>query len=385
MVWAEHVSLIGNPEGVAATLGWPLTTLEAIAADLQTSPRVWGEQDRQGAWDSNDEAVPSGLPHYELRTVIVRGKSRLIHVPQFPVKVIQIQIRELLRYPAEELLHDSCHGYRVGRSARTNATPHSGRLHLQKFDIADFFPSTTHAMVMNMLEDLGFDAESSRLLADLSTLRDSLPMGSPSSPVISNLMLASFDEELASEASRVGVTYTRYADDMTLSSDKPFNMSRVVQDLTTDRGYRLSQRKSVSSRRGQATTVTGLVVWDGPPRLPKRFRSRLQTELHYIELHGIEQHALREYSWSWIDADANPEKHIGMTRAHVRGKILYALSVQRAWTERQLSKRPRASKELMGTVQSRAETRAKRLEFLRHQAASIRARSEPRPEVWNAS
>lgn len=383
MVWAEHVSHVGNLEGLATTLGWPLDHLLQLAAELQSNPQVLDE-DR-----SDDEAsLESGGArriHYHQRIISIRGKARSIDIPLGDVLAVQKQIRELLQYPCEELLDGSCHGYRPGRSTLTNAQPHVGHRRLQKLDVERFFPSTRFEMVAQMFRGLGFDEPSSLLLSGLCTVHDGLPLGSPTSPAISNLMLSDFDREMADEARRLGLAYTRYADDITLSSNSDFDLTSEVRLRLQRFGYTLAESKTLLQKRGQPAKVTGLVVWDGEkPRLPQKFRSRLATELHYIERYGFDQHAFREYDWSWIDADLNPEKHLHTTAEHLRGRILYALSIQRDWTIVELNKHPKARHFLFGSQRSREKRQAERVAYMRKLAQDIRRRVEPRAPRWEA-
>src|SRR5207253_493823 len=61
------------------------------------------------------------------------------------------------------------------------------------------------------------------VIAQIACHENALPQGSPCSPVISNLIAHVLDTHLVRLASRVGCTYSRYADDLTFSTNKkPF-------------------------------------------------------------------------------------------------------------------------------------------------------------------
>lgn len=375
MTWAEHVARIGTIAGVSTKLGHDPRYLGRRADRLRTSPVILGQAEWYGEPDE-DGIFRVPLPDYDSRTVKVHGKVRNLLVPIADLGLIQAGIRDLLGPAAEELLRPACHGYRPAHSTVSNAATHCGATRVQKLDIQDFFGSTTPSMVVDMFEQIGFDAGSARLLTGLATVNDALPLGSPCSPVISNLILAAFDEEVECVAADQGVAYTRYADDMTFSANTDFDLAEAVGGLLAARGYQLSPKKAVTAIRGQNLTVTGLVIWDGrSPRLPKSFRRRLETELYFISRYGLEDHAFREYSWDWIDADEEPERHVEYTAIHLRGKVRYALGVQRGWMKGLLRRYPEATRLVIGEATDAEDRRGARIAFMQQLARNVRART----------
>ena len=59
------------------------------------------------------------------------------------------------------------------------------------------------------------------MLAQIACYNNSLPQGSPCSPAFSNLIGHILDIQLLRIAKEEGCTYTRYADDLTFSTNKP--------------------------------------------------------------------------------------------------------------------------------------------------------------------
>ncbi|MCP6612430.1 reverse transcriptase domain-containing protein, partial [Klebsiella pneumoniae] len=68
--------------------------------------------------------------------------------------------------------------------------------------------------------NFSLNTELSTLIAKIACHQDKLPQGSPCSPVITNLILVSLDRRLSNLCNSVGCTYTRYADDITISTNK---------------------------------------------------------------------------------------------------------------------------------------------------------------------
>lgn len=111
-----------------------------------------------------------------------------------------------------------------------------------KLDYHNFFGSTTPEFVINMLSQIfpynellksqrGKDALDKAL--SLCFLNDGLPQGTPISPTITNLMMIPIDHAIAKYAREHSphLTYTRYADDILLSSDLKFSWNNVQNDI----------------------------------------------------------------------------------------------------------------------------------------------------------
>ena len=179
--------------------------------------------------------------------------------------------------------------FRKGRSIRDNAEPHSGKPIVVNIDISSFFPSTSYVSIVRACRTLA-DGQLSpgaiRLVADICTYDGGLPIGAPTSPAIANVILRQVDAALTTAAARHGVTYTRYADDLTFSGDEAaLRLIPFARRLLKELGYELDRRKTNIYRRGRRQIVTGLVVNERAD-LPRRTRRRLRAALHRREQGG---------------------------------------------------------------------------------------------------
>lgn len=304
---------------------------------------------------------------YTVKSVQIRGKTRQLEIPKEPLKAAQQRIAFML-FPASQDLHYSCSGYRNGSSTLSNATPHAGKAWVQKMDIKDFFANTRTQTVKDMFQGLGIAADPSQDLTQLVCLKNRLPLGAPTSPIVSNLILAEFDKTVHDHCYAQGVAYTRYADDMTFSADSEFDVTGFVSDSLSSYGYKLNTQKTLIRKKGQPLKVTGLSVQDRMPRLPKQWKRRLRQDMHYIEKFGLRQHALRRY-----DSDDNEDHQVDQILRHLQGKVRYAHSIEREWIKSLLNTHPRAAKELQ-PARSNPSYRAAYALLL---AERIRGRSEP--------
>ena len=132
---------------------------------------------------------------------------------------MQCRIRALL----DELYRPSsrAHGFIKGRSVRTNAVPHVGKRLILNVDIQDFFETVTFPRVRGRLMAPPYDIPNAvaTAIARLCTVNGSLPIGAPSSPVLAN-MICSRRTGPARLARDMGCFYTRYADDITISTER---------------------------------------------------------------------------------------------------------------------------------------------------------------------
>ena len=216
------------------------------------------------------------------------GGMRLISSPCDELKKMQRLINRRLLEGIQS--HFSCCGFEPGESIVYNAEPHQGKKVVIKVDIRDFFASTGSERVYNFFRKLGWNEEVSELLTQLTTYKESLPQGAPTSPKLSNLVNYRLDSRLSAFTTSIGGDYTRYADDITvsLSEDEAFRISHVlsfIRKLLVETGYRPNKRKIRVLRSHQQQKVTGLVV-NQKVQLPRNTRKWLRAVRHRQETTG---------------------------------------------------------------------------------------------------
>jgi len=190
--------------------------------------------------------------------------------------------------------HPAAFGYIKGKSTRSNARMHIGARRLLSADIKDFFPSITAARVESALETAGINQAVAGDLARFLTISGSLPLGLNSSPLIANLVATPLDNDLSEYASSLGLVYSRYADDVTLSGDRDLPDQDALEKIFNRHFFRINKAKFRTSTAGQKHYVTGLSVADKvAPHAPRSMKRRLRQELYFIEKHGFSDHIAR--------------------------------------------------------------------------------------------
>lgn len=200
------------------------------------------------------------------------GGVRIIEAPNERLKYIQKKLANALYrfyYDTNDLNNNVIHGFTRGRSIYTNAEAHAGRKYIIKIDIKDFFHSIHFGRVRGYFEKNKYfelPREVATVIAQLTCYQGRLPQGAPTSPIISNLIASILDYRILKIAARYKLHYTRYADDLTFST----NNSSIVEDyeefiekvshILEQSGFSINDDKTVISYRYSRQQVTGLIT-----------------------------------------------------------------------------------------------------------------------------
>jgi len=248
----------------------------------------------------------STTTHYRRFTIAKRaGGERLISAPRARLKRVQHWILEHILQPIT--LAPPAHGFVRGRSTVTNAAPHVGAEIVVNVDLKDFFPTVTYRRVKGLFVKLGYSEEIAIVLGLLCTEPDiaetqldgityyvargerRLPQGAPTSPAITNALCRRLDRRLAGYAARHALTYTRYADDLTLSTHDPDakigSLLAFLRKLVAAEGFAIHPDKIHVARSGRRQEVTGVVVNDKPAIVRAELR-RFRAFLYQLEKDG---------------------------------------------------------------------------------------------------
>ncbi|MEM9070125.1 MAG: reverse transcriptase family protein, partial [Myxococcota bacterium] len=283
--WRFGVPAIGTPTELATAMGISITKLR------------WLTFHRRAA----------ALVHYNRYSVPKKtGGERNISAPKADLARAQEWI--LVKILGGIPLHENAHGFVPGRSVKTNAAPHVGKKVVVNLDLKDFFPSVTFRRVKGLFhKGLGYPEPVAVVLALLCTeppraaleldgkvyhvaLGDRvLPQGACTSPAITNLLCRNLDRRLTAMATKLGFAYTRYADDLTFSSDqtKVGKLLHIVREVVEGEGFVVNEDKTRVMRKGRAQEVTGVTV-NAKLGLTRKERRRLRAILHNAKKHGLE-------------------------------------------------------------------------------------------------
>jgi hypothetical protein len=241
-----------------------------IALAMGVSPRVLG--------------MLAHRPERHYRAFQVRkasGGVREIRSPRTYMKVTQYFV---LDYLLQRLrVHPAATAYSPGCSIKRNAEHHVGKRYVANIDVSDFFGSLRPSLIVAELLAAGLKEGTADFVARVSCYGGGLPQGAPTSAALSNICMYSFDSAVYQVAVDHGVTYTRYADDITFSSDHQAAIRHCIDFARRElmrRGLSLNEQKSRMFGPASRQVVTGLVVNDHP-QPSRRERRRLRATLHH--------------------------------------------------------------------------------------------------------
>ncbi len=219
------------------------------------------------------------------------GGTRLISSPTRSLKYVLIKFSDILTelYNEGNVNNKIAHGFVQHKSIITNAKAHFGHKYLLNLDLVDFFPSITFSRVRGLfMKGLGVGYEAANIMAMLTCYNGCLPQGSPCSPIISNMICRNLDKSLNAFSKKHRIKITRYADDITVSSNDSFTFSKVFNqeelasefvDLIESNGFKINDEKTRVSYPSNKKEVTGLVI-NRKINVPRRFVRELRAILH---------------------------------------------------------------------------------------------------------
>lgn len=311
--WSPGCGPSMRPIGRAADWKLPeLTNFDSLAEWLDISPaRLGWLADSHG----RERGLRESLRRYHYRVHCKRsGGIRIIEAPKALLRRLQRKILKQIIQPIP--CHEAAHGFEPGRSTKTCAAPHVGRSVVLTMDLKDFFLSVPTSHVFGLFKTVGYPPVVAVSLTALCTNRTPddvvsaargnakrrlylaepreevengpdqrceashealqattalyrswhLPQGAPTSPSLANRCFYTVDQSIGDYCRAAGVTYTRYADDLTFSSSQvdwtrsSQRFANQIAAILLRFGYRTHHRKTRIRSSSQRQTVTGVVV-----------------------------------------------------------------------------------------------------------------------------
>lgn len=213
------------------------------------------------------------------------GGERTICQPSRKLKGLQSWI--LVTILNKIQVSSSCKGFRKGSSTLENATPHIGANTVLNLDLQDFFPTVTDIQVFNIFKTIGYNNLISTVFTNICTYEGKLPQGSPCSPYLANLSAWALDLRIQGYVGKRGISYTRYADDLSFSGLNPSKVVKIIPMIKTiidDENFTVNHKKTRVSSSGRAKTVTGLVINEESVGVGKRKYKDLRAKIHHLTL-----------------------------------------------------------------------------------------------------
>jgi RNA-directed DNA polymerase len=266
------------------------------------------------------------------------GGTRRISAPKLGLYQVQSRLNAILQdcYRPRQ----AAQGFVRGRNVRSNADPHVNRRFVLNVDLADFFPSIHLGRVRGLFLSPPFECTPpvATVLAQICCSAGSLPIGAPTSPVIANMICRRMDRELENLARERGCHYSRYADDLTISTDRttfPLSLADVIEGgqvvlgndligVIQGNGFSNNPAKTRLQTHHDRQVVTGVIV-NRRANVDRRYIRRIRAMIHAWHTFGPE--AAQNYVPKWDRKDRYPGAAPSFQRI-LRGRIAYLAMIR---------------------------------------------------------
>ncbi len=267
------------------------------------------------------------------------GGTREITAPRSSLYVLQHRLSIALQSVYQP--KPSVHGFVRGRSVVTNAAQHLRKRWVLNVDLQDFYPSLNYGRVRGVLMAGPFNCapEAATVMAQIACVDGVLPTGGPTSPVFSNMICMRLDGRLMRLARSHQCWYTRYADDLTVSSrQRSFPeelasrdpdavrtiLGEEIRTAIEENGFSVNDNKTRLQTTDVRQAVTGVTV-NEKLNVDRRYIRLIRAMLHSIETLGFEgaqaklEQVYAKDRWN----DATPD-----LRQVIHGKLAYLQMVR---------------------------------------------------------
>ena len=226
--------------------------------------------------------IPEDNKYIDFEIPKKNGGKRIIKTPTEKLKHLQRRLADLLNECFEQIGKESnkkslSHGFRKKHSIVTNAKNHKNKRYVFNVDLKDFFPSINFGRVRGFFiknHNFRLDPKIATVIAQIACHNNELPQGSPCSPIISNLIGHLLDIRMVNLAKKAKCTYSRYADDLTFSTNRkdfPDSIAikkdennwvagnRLIKEIEKV-GFSINKEKTSMQFKTARQVTTGLVV-----------------------------------------------------------------------------------------------------------------------------
>ena len=193
------------------------------------------------------------------------GGVRKLGIPTVVDRIIQQAIAQQLTPIYEPLFSDNSFGYRPGRSAQMailRVKEYAEKSYTQAVlvDLSKYFDTLNHELLMNLLRKNIHDKRVIELIKRylkagvmenglLVKTEEGSPQGGPLSPLLANIYLNEYDQEMA----RRGVPVIRYADDIVVLAKSKRAAERLLE--TTQRYLEGKLKLKMNAEKSKVVSV----------------------------------------------------------------------------------------------------------------------------------
>jgi hypothetical protein len=226
------------------------------------TPDLWSEIEHHHLVDSILAGTIPDITYTEYHIPKSTGGFRLISAPNDELKLTQRMLADALHF-VQAYPHDAAYAYVTDRTCKTALQIHqeAKTKWFYKFDIKDFFPSCTAEVLTTVLSNVfpfcSMSETQFNQLLHIALYNNSLPQGSPLSPLLSNMIMVPFDFAMYYSIKHFGGVYTRYADDILISLPQRKDLHYVQKIVARHLKERVHPSFKLNTEKSRCGSING--------------------------------------------------------------------------------------------------------------------------------
>lgn len=278
-----------------------------------------------------------------------KGGNRIISAPNIKLKKIQSKLAYILQLIYEPKV--CAFGFVKDRNIVDNARKHTKKQEILNIDLKDFFTQFHFGRVRGMLmaKPYSIGIEAATTIAQIACYNGKLPQGAPTSPILTNMLCVPLDNSLMQFAKKYGLTFTRYADDLTFSSYKECLFEEIVykvddklilceelQKIFEKHNIIVNKNKITLRNRFSRQETTGIIV-NRFPNVKREYYKQLRAILYNCSTAGV-YNAAKKYIdlglchnskiIAYKDKPESEELVVNWFKMVIKGKITFIKQVK---------------------------------------------------------
>jgi len=241
------------------------------------------------------------------------GKMREIKQPRKDLKGIQAWILRNILDKLNPTIFATA--YIKDKNILSNVAPHCNNKYFMLLDLEEFFPSISISRAAKIFSLIGYSRKAKYILSMLCTCDGSLPQGAVTSPSLSNLIAAKLDRRISGYISKRNIIYTRYADDITLSSNNPITLCKslpIILKIIKSEHFEPNMNKLRVLGPKIRCSITGLIKNNTEPKfgIGKRKKRLMRAVMHHyiFDLSKDNKYTSEESILGWLSYLKNVDK-----------------------------------------------------------------------------
>lgn len=237
--------------------------------------------------ESWQKLIENGIKYSEFKLPKANKKLRLIEAPHGDLKQTQKYLNNLLYADYHPQSPDCVHGFirmkAAPRNILSNARTHLGKKYLINIDLKDFY----HQITTERTTDLLWKRFPALLPSEVDILNrivvkdNRLPMGAPTSSVLSNMAFQDCDLALMQYCEQQKIVYTRYVDDLSFSRNQQISATvlKEIYTIIRQNGFSENPQKVKLYGENDVKIITGIAIQGLHWEVSDDMKSRLEKNM----------------------------------------------------------------------------------------------------------